>query len=152
MVALTLDKLLLDGDTVLEEHVKKANLNWASDRLVLDTIHLHVGLTVQDNAIPKHVLDLEVAAEVVSLERSVDHVDASNFHVTSGQSGSLSSDDFIKLAGCFKSSEFLDEKMLALEDINRECHGHGDDQGHTFWDANDKKSDGGGSEVNGAGD
>jgi len=97
-VTLTLDKFLLNSNTVLEKQIKKANLDWASDRLVLNTIHLHVGVAVQDNAIPKHVLDLEVAAEVVSLERSVDHVDASNFHVTSGKSGSLSSDDFIKLA------------------------------------------------------
>jgi len=142
-VALTLDKFLLDGNTVLEKHIKKANFDWASDRLVLDTIHLHVGVAVQDNAIPKRVLDLEVAAEVISIESSVDHVDSSDFHVTSGQSGGLSSDDIIKLAGCLKSSKFLDEKVLALKDINREGHGHGDDQGHTFGDANDKKCDGG---------
>ena len=42
--------------------------------------------------------------------------------------------------------------MLRLEDVDREGHCHGDDKRHTFGDADNKKSDGCGSEIDSTSD
>ena len=152
VVTLALNKFLLHADARVEEKIQDTNFDGAATWLVFSVAHLHVGVAVQNGAIPEHVLDLEVAAELIGREGCVNHVDALDSHVTSGQSGGLSSHNFVELTSGLKGTESLDEQVLGLECVNREGHGHGDDQRHSFWDADNEQSDGSRSEVDGARD
>ena len=84
VVTLTLDKLLLDRNSGVEEQVKDTNFDGAAGRFVLSASHLHVGVIVKNSAVPEHVLDFNVAAELISVKCVVNHVDFLNRHVTSG--------------------------------------------------------------------
>ena len=111
-----------------------------------------MGVTVKDGAVPEHVLDFKVAAELVGCKSGINHVNALDSHVAGRQRGCLSGDDLIELTGSLKGTKSLDEQVFAFESVNGEGHGHGDDQRHAFGNADNEQSNGGGGEVNGTSD
>lgn len=46
MIALTLNKFLLDRDTGAKKQIEDADFDGAADGLILCTRHLHMGITV----------------------------------------------------------------------------------------------------------
>jgi hypothetical protein len=113
-----LDELLLHVLTIVGQKLKEADFDGATDGLVLVTLHLHVSVAVQDNAVPEHVLDLEVASNVIGLMGVVSKVNASNFHVACGECGRFASKDVDDLARGFEGVQVLDEQVLLLERVD----------------------------------
>ena len=107
-----------------------------------------MSIAVEDNAVEEVVTDLQIAVESAGFEGSVGNVDASDSHVTGGQGSGLACNDVAELARSLKSIKILDEEVLGLELIDRECHGHRDHKRHTFWDADNQESDGSGGKIN----
>ena len=58
VVTLALNKFLLHADVRVKEEVQDTNFDGATARLVLSVAHLHVGVAIEDAAVPEHVLDL----------------------------------------------------------------------------------------------
>ena len=118
LMLLTLNKLLLHVDTIVGKELKEADFDGAADGLVVFIFHLHVSVAVQNNAVPKHVLDLKVALDLISIMGVVSNVDASNIHVASGKRGSLAGKDVDDLAGGFEGVQVLDEQVLLLKRVD----------------------------------
>ena len=118
LMLLTLNKLLLHVDSIVGKKLKEADFDGAADGLVVFIFHLHVSVAVQNNAVPKHVLDLKVALNLLSIVGMVSNVNASNFHVTCGKRSSLASKDVDDLTGGFKGVQVLDEQVLLLKRVD----------------------------------
>lgn len=114
----TLNEFLLDVDTVGEEEVEEADFNGAASRLVGNTSHLHVSVTVEDNAFVKGAEDLHLSFNAIGIVGGAGDVQPGDGHITGGEGGGLSSDDVAELAGGLKGIEVLDEEVLGLELVN----------------------------------
>ena len=108
-----------------------------------------MSVTVKNDASLELLEDLKVGLNAVNRESLVADVDTGNIHVASGQGRGLAGEDVNDLAGGLKSAEVLDKKVLFLKLVNGECHGHGDDERHTFGDADNEESEGGRGELDG---
>lgn len=118
LMLLSLNKLFLYVDTIVGKKLEEADFDWAANGLVVFIFHLHVSVTVQDYAVPEHVLNLKVALNLISIVGVVSNVDARNSHVTCGKRSSLAGKDVDDLSGGFEGVQVLDEQVLLLKRVD----------------------------------
>ena len=149
VLVLTLNELVLDGDALAGDELEETDIDGAADSLVSIFLHLHASIAVEDDGLLKGLLELNVSLEVAGVEGLSLGGNTFDLHVTSGKGGGLSSKDVNDLTSGLKSVQVLDEKIVILQLVDGESHGHRDDKRHTFGDADGKESTNSGTEVDG---
>jgi hypothetical protein len=150
VVILALDELVLDGNSLVGNESEETDVDGATNGLVSVFSHLHGGVVVENNGLLEGCLELDVGLEGGGGKDLILSVDAADFHVSSGKGGGLSGENVNDLAGSLEGIQVLDEEVVILQLVDREGHGHRDNERHTFGDADGEEGAYSSSKVDGA--